>query len=413
MTTISGELVIALTAQARAARARWAAPGRWSLARRFLLPALICWPMVTTAETQPWLAVQAVVVAVALLTRFVWPAAALLLVSVLPGTWLGVVLAVPVIACAAGRRIRSAKRAIAVFTAAAALLAINVLLQTADDNSLPVQGAAVLAGTGVVAGLLLPGMVGAWASERARRLDALRERNALLERANELGETQAKMRERARIAGEMHDLLGHRLSLISLHAGALELSTRQRTPDLSEQALLVRTTAKTAMDELRQVLGVLRVDGRGPHTDESSDNTGTRDDVTELVELSRCTGLPVELEWDGPDLVDVDGQVRRAVHRVVREGLTNVHKHAPNAITSVQVANGKQAVRVEVRNELGPAPSRPVPGTKLGLAGLRERVRLLGGTVTAGADEHRRLFVVAASIPFPPARGGNEPEEVA
>lgn len=402
MTAIFGELVIALTARTRAARARWAAPSRWALARRFLLPALVCWPVVTDVTTQPWLAVQAVVVALALLARFVWPASALLLVSVLPGSWLGVVLAVPVIAYAAGRRIRSVRRAIAVFTAAVVLLALNVLLQT--DNFMPLQVAALLAGAGVVAGVLLPGMVGAWAGERARRVDALRERNTLLERANELGEMQARMRERARIAGEMHDLLGHRLSLISLHAGALELGTRQRTPDLSEQALLLRTTAKAAMDELRQVLGVLRVDARGTDPDESSDNTGTRDDVTELVDSSRRAGLPVELEWDGPDLIDVDVQLRRAVHRVVREGLTNVHKHAPAAVTNIRVASGKRAVLVEVRNELGPAPSRPAPGTNLGLAGLRERVRLLGGTISAGADEDRRLFVVAASIPFIPTQ---------
>ena len=402
MTAIFGELVIALTARTRAARARWAAPSRWALARRFLLPALVCWPVVTDVTTQPWLAVQAVVVAVALLARFVWPASALLLVSVLPGSWLGVVLAVPVIAYATGRRIRSARRAFAVFTAAGVLLALNVLLQT--DNSMPMQVAALLAGAGVVAGVLLPGMVGVWAGERARRVDALRERNTLLERANELAEMQAGMRERARIAGEMHDLLGHRLSLISLHAGALELGTRQRTPDLSEQALLLRTTAKTAMDELRQVLGVLRVDARGPDPDESSDNTGTRDDVTELVDTSRRAGLPVELKWDGPDLIDVDVQIRRAVHRVVREGLTNVHKHAPAAVTNIRVASGKRAVLVEVRNELGPAPSRPAPGTNLGLAGLRERVRLLGGTISAGADKDRRLFVVAASIPFIPTQ---------
>ena len=402
MTAIFGELVIALTARTRAARARWAAPSRWALARRFLLPALVCWPVVTDVTTQPWLAVQAVVVALALLARFVWPASALLLVSVLPGSWLGVVLAVPVIAYAAGRRIRSVRRAIAVFTAAVVLLALNVLLQT--DNFMPLQVAALLAGAGVVAGVLLPGMVGALAGERARRVDALRERNTLLERANELGEMQARMRERARIAGEMHDLLGHRLSLISLHAGALELGTRQRTPDLSEQALLLRTTAKAAMDELRQVLGVLRVDARGTDPDESSDNTGTLDDVTELVDSSRRAGLPVELEWDGPDLIDVDVQLRRAVHRVVREGLTNVHKHAPDAVTNIRVASGKRAVLVEVRNELGPAPSRPAPGTNLGLAGLRERVRLLGGTISAGADEDRRLFVVAASIPFIPTQ---------
>ena len=405
MTATLGALLTVLAGQLRAARDRWAAPSRWALARRFVLPVLICWTPVSEEVTRPWLVAPVVLLAAALLARFAWPAAALLVAAVLPGAWLGALVAVPVMAYAAGRRIGSVRRLIGVFAAAIALLALTVLFRVTGDQVTPLPDAAVWAGMAVVCGVMLPGLAGVWAGERARRIDTLRERNALLERANELGEIQARMRERARIAGEMHDLLGHRLSLISLHAGALELGVRTRTPELGEQALLLRTTAKTAMDELRGVLGVLRVDAHGPDIDGNVDTAGTREDVAELVDSSRRAGLPVELAWDGPDLVEVDQRVRRAVHRVVREGLTNVHKHAPGATTHVRLDHGKRAVLVEVRNELGPPPTHPVPGTNLGLAGLRERVRLLGGAITTGVDEDRGLFVVAASIPLNPSGG--------
>jgi signal transduction histidine kinase len=161
--------------------------------------------------------------------------------------------------------------------------------------------------------------------ERARRFEALRERNTILERANRLHAEQARLQEQARIAGEMHDLLGHRLSLISLYAGALEMGTRQGAPALSEQATLVRTTARTALDELRQVLGILKVAAPRPDADGHGDDAGTRADVSALVLASQRAGVPVQLEWDGEDLVGLDGRIRRAVHRVVREALTNVH----------------------------------------------------------------------------------------
>ena len=403
--------MITLTGRLRAARGRWAPPSRWALARRFVLPVLICWESATDVVTRPWLAVPVFLVTMALLARFAWPATALLLATALPGLWLWALVAIPVTAYAAGKRIGSAGRVIAVFAAAVVLLALTILLKITSNEVPLLPDAATAAVACIVGGVILPGLAGVWAGERARRIDTLRERNALLERANELGEIQAIMQERARIAGEMHDLLGHRLALISLHSGALEMVARTRAPDLSEQALLLRTTAKTAMDELRGVLGVLRVDAHGQDIDGSDDEAGTRDDVTELVVSSRRAGLLVELAWDGPDLTGVDGRVRRAVHRVVREGLTNVHKHAPQAATDVRVVCGKAAVLVEVRNRLGPPLSRPAPGTNLGLAGLRERVRLLGGTIDTGADEDRRLFVVMASIPLVPPQDGELPSK--
>jgi len=254
--------------------------------------------------------------------------------------------------------------------------------------------------------------VGALAGARARRLTDLRERNQILQRANLLGESQAKMAERARIAGEMHDLIGHRLSLISLHAGALELGTRAAAPQLSEQAVLIRTTAKQALDELREVLGILNADAGGDGPDpEAGDHadTGTRADVDALVLASRRAGTPVELQWIGDDLTGLDRPVRRAVHRLVREALTNVHKHAPGMPTRVRVDHQAETVGVEIGNRLSTPPTTITiaPRTGLGLIGLQERVRLAGGTLATGPDGDR--FVVRALLPIA-AHPGHAPE---
>src|SRR5205807_8244800 len=115
-------------------------------------------------------------------------------------------------------------------------------------------------------------------AERRTRILALEERNAVLEHAQRLGDAQARLQERARIAGEMHDHLGHRLSLIALYAGALEVRSKEAAPEVANEATLVRTTAKTALDELREVLGILRVDAEERDSD-GRDEVGTRADV--------------------------------------------------------------------------------------------------------------------------------------
>lgn len=381
----------------RAVRAEWSAPSRWILIRRLLLPGLVGWSAVPEVVADPWLGPGAFLVVVALLARFTWPAAALLLAVAAVSTPAAGIVAVPVIAYGAGRRIPSLPRASAVFALASVALAVKVLLVNAADGW---ETAWLLAATSVGLGLILPAAVGALAGERTRRADALRERNALLERAHHLGDEQARMNERARIAGEMHDLLGHRLSLISLHAGALELRTRHTAPDLSEEASVLRTTAKTALDELREVLGILKVDALAPDVDGHGDDAGTRADVSALVLASQRAGVAVQLAWTGEDATWLDGKVRRALHRVVREALTNVHKHAPGAATQVTVERGTQWIRVEVRNALGASGGRPNPGARMGLVGLQERVQLAGGTIRAGTDRERGEFMVSALLPL-------------
>jgi signal transduction histidine kinase len=162
----------------------------------------------------------------------------------------------------------------------------------------------------------------------------------------------------------------------------------------------VRTTATTALAELREVLGILRVDTRRQETKGPDDGTGTHADIAALVEASRRAGLAVELVWTGEDLIGAEPRARRAVHRVVREALTNAHKHAPESATRVAIVRDAGKVRVEVSSDTtGPAMPR-APGTGLGLVGLQERVELADGTFSAGRVHARAPFVVTAVLPL-------------
>ncbi len=194
--------------------------------------------------------------------------------------------------------------------------------------------------------VIFPAVSGMLLGRRRPMVRLLQERNEYLERARALTAGAARSEERAHIAGEMHDMLGHRLSLISIHAGALELATATKAPQLHEQAELIRTTSSVAMAELRDILGVLRTN---PEPESLDEDTGTRTDISNLVESSVDAGITVTLDWSGDDLREADPRVRRAVHRVVREALTNVHKHAPKARARVQVGVHSGRVRIQVR----------------------------------------------------------------
>ncbi|MFF9050909.1 sensor histidine kinase [Streptomyces erythrochromogenes] len=254
--------------------------------------------------------------------------------------------------------------------------------------------------------VIVPGLIGTAQGQQGRLLRALRERGDAAERARRLADSEARIHERSRIAAEMHDLVGHRLSLVSLHAGGLELALERAAPELREEAVLVRRTTRDAMRELRQALGVLGPLGRDTGPDALTDATGTRADIEALVAQSRDGGIAVRLDWTGPDLDTRPAPVRRAVHRVVREALTNVHRYAPDAHVGVTVLHDGARVRVTVRNGARPGPPAPAeePGTGRGLTGLRERVELLGGTFEAAALPSGG-FRVDAAVPAEPDGG--------
>ncbi|WP_307781829.1 histidine kinase [Streptomyces sp. MBT65] len=371
----------------------WAAV-RAAERRTVVVEALLCalaaaWcllPLLTAHPERPVSAVlEGVWAALIVPARRGRPSAAVVGASLLlvgANVWTAAV--VPLVVLSATRRIappRRAWRAAGVACAAVGVLtAVHALVRS---DALPVE----LAGNAVSAVLLvlLPTLAGTLLGRRRPLVSLLRERNAYLEQTRALTAAAARTQERTRIAGEMHDLLGHRLSLISVHAGALELATARQAPALVQQAELLRTTAGTAMGELRDILGVLRHVDTAAHPGSSGDERGTRADITALVTESRQTGSTVELDWSVPDTVEVDLRTRHAIHRVIREGLTNVLKHASGAPTKVEVKGAAKGIEVSVTNDAPLTADHSQGGTRSGLAGCQERISLLGGTFAAGA----------------------------
>jgi len=259
---------------------------------------------------------------------------------------------------------------------------------------------------------------GAYRGARDHLLDALRRRALDAEADLHQRQEQARARERARIAREMHDVLAHRLSLVSLHAGALEVAVDAPQADRTRAAEAVRTSAHAALEDLREVLGVLRSDDVAPllPTGDPSPHghqqrpQPTLDDLPDLVDEARAAGTDVQLR-SGLTGAEVPPPVARTVLRVVQEGLTNARKHAPGHRVLVSVravapdtAGGGTLGAVEVVVEDGAAdaaadgPAAPsgVPGAGVGLVGLAERVHLVGGRLerTATATGFRLRAVL-------------------
>lgn len=254
---------------------------------------------------------------------------------------------------------------------------------------------------GVLHGLVLAGgptAVGLLArvhGELARRVAELTEARDREQRL--LAETAAA-RERTRLAREMHDVVSHQVSLISVQAGALE--TVSGDPRGRELAGAIRELAVTTLDELRLIVGVLRRPPGAP------DGPGLRD-IPALVEAS---GLQVTAASAVPPPGFWPDAVQRAAFRTVQEALTNVRKYAPGACVRLRLDAPGDADRllVEVRNGPPTGTSAALtggagpPGGGYGLLGLRERAEQLGGSLSAGpADDGG--FVVRAELPRGPA----------
>jgi signal transduction histidine kinase len=219
----------------------------------------------------------------------------------------------------------------------------------------------------LLAGLVVA--VGVNASIRGTLVESLRERARHAEAERELRDEQARAAERARIAREMHDVLAHKVSLIALYAGALELHSGG-SERLQQGTALIRTTAREALQELRGVLGMLRIEP-APFAD-----------LAALVATSAQAGQPVELCDEAGTM---PATTARVVYRIVQEGLTNARKHAPGAATTVSLRrDGNGGVAVSVRNEAGAQEPESLPGAGAGLVGLGERIRLVGGTLRGG-----------------------------
>src|SRR5688500_14826780 len=240
--------------------------------------------------------------------------------------------------------------------------------------------------------LLVTGVVLGWGLFVRARRELVRSLRAQADRAAD----EARTAERRRIAREMHDVLAHRLSLLSVHAGALEFHPDAPAEEVAEAAGVIRESAKTALEELRSVIGVLREDSGESLTQAPQP---TLADLAALVEESRGAGMRITARIELGDAAP-PGAVGRTAYRIAQEGLTNARKHAPGAAVTLTVRAPDGDLEVEVRS-LAPvavAAAAPPPGTGTGLIGLAERVSLAGGTLEHGVDPDG-AFVLRASLP--------------
>jgi len=249
-------------------------------------------------------------------------------------------------------------------------------------------------------------LVGWGELSRARHalLQSVREqaRRAEAEQAGRVAEARAA--ERASIAREMHDVLAHRLSLLATYAGALEYRPDAPPEQLARAAGVVRAGVHQALDELREVIGVLRDDDPAAV---ARPQPGLAD-LEALVGETRAAGTPVDLI----DRISRPGELPdglgRTAYRIVQEGLTNARRHAPGRPARL-LLDGRPGGRlqVELTNSVGPAraglanPDEPsLNGSGTGLIGLTERVRLAGGEIDHGVAPDGE-FLLRALLPWP------------
>jgi len=279
---------------------------------------------------------------------------------------------------------------------------------TRERRALAVFAGIVVAGTATL--LVLPGAgtalrtvpllalaVTPWLAGRYRRVQrdlaaAGWQRAMDLERRQRDVAERARLRERWRIAQDMHDQLGHELSLLAMRVGLLEVAGGQ-DERVRQVAAELREVAQGAVERLHEVIGVLRADGE---PDGAAARAPVPDDVATMVEAARRAGMAVELR--GGDAAEMPEPVEHVVRLLVREALTNAGKHAPGARVRVRLLHGTDGTEVEVVNGAPPAgPPDFVPGGGSGLAALAEHTAELGGTFDSGARDGG--FVVRAVIP--------------
>ncbi|MEV0810109.1 histidine kinase [Micromonospora sp. NPDC050200] len=321
------------------------------------------------------------------------PAVAVVLVllgSVVDGNFVFALLVFSYLAGRRGERAAPAGVLFAVVAAGGTVLHL-VLLDTGMATWFLLS--CVLLGAGV-----FPWLVGRYRRQQQALVLAGWEHAEAVEREQRGAAERIRLRERARIAQEMHDSLGHELSLIALRAAALEVAG-DLDPRHRAAAGELRASVAGATERLHRIIGVLR------EADTPASIRPAGESVADLVDGAREAGMAVGLRR-GPEAADLPELTAHAAHRVVREALTNAARYAPGAPVTVTVTGVDD--RVEVRVVNAPPPAGPLPGPPShgsGLLALRERVRLAGGTLDAGPAGDGG-FAVAARLPLTSAADG-------
>ncbi|OQR64151.1 sensor histidine kinase [Streptomyces maremycinicus] len=240
---------------------------------------------------------------------------------------------------------------------------------------------------------------GMFVRSKRQLMVSLRDRARRAETEARLRAEQAQRLAREAIAREMHDVLAHRLTLLSVHAGALEFRPDAPREEVARAAGVIRESAHEALQDLREIIGVLRAgepdDGGRPQPTLAALDT--------LVAESREAGMKVTLDQRVTDAGSVPASVGRTAYRIAQECLTNARKHAPGTEVAVTVSGGPgEGLGVTVRNPAPEGDVPPVPGSGQGLIGLTERATLTGGRLEHGTRGDG-AFEVRAWLPWPAA----------
>ncbi|MBD0689213.1 sensor histidine kinase [Streptomyces sp. CBMA123] len=335
-----------------------------------------------------WQMTLSTLAAVALFWRRRFPVTALLLT--MPGTWVEAIWLAPITAVYTVATERPGAKAL--FPCAALFTLVSFfhwplptpIIDLSRNTALDAIQAVMLS-----AGPAATGLLSRTRRELAARLDELTRGQ---ERESRLLAERVLISERGRLAREMHDVVSHQVSLISIQAGALQVSTAD--PAAATVARTIRELSVRTLDELRQMVGVLRGTG-GPLPDAP---LAPQPRLADLPRLIQESGLAADTELNPGDRPWPEA-VERAAYRTVQEALTNITKYAPEAAVHVRVRAKGRRLRVEVRNGAPPVhPAETLPGGGHGLVGLRERAQLLGGTLTAGPTQDGG-FEVRAELP--------------
>ena len=308
------------------------------------------------------------------------------------------------------------------FVWVAAALFYELVLRPSIPGSTLDAGLSWASGGLAVAIYAICATTGFYIGARRELVTSLRERAENAEREQALREEAARDSERTRIAREMHDVLAHHISLLSLHAGVLTFRTDLTRQETVDAATIIQSNAQLALTELRQILGVLRRrdgGGFGPGSGIAEPPQPTLAELPALLADSREGGMQVSVDASGlghgaqaggggaapgPTVgrLDLDGlsePVSRAAYRIIQEALTNARKHAVGAPVTVKLERRGGELLVAVRNPRRAASVPSTVGSGMGLTGLQERAELAGGSLAHGTDADDR-FVLTARLPW-------------
>jgi signal transduction histidine kinase len=293
----------------------------------------------------------------------------------------------------AGRHLAGRRVVLAAAVAAASVVRIG--LEDMDE----VSGVGDVVGNFLFGTIVIgvPFVAGRAVRVRQLHASAAETRAVAAETRSEQRARQAAAEERARIARELHDVVGHSLSVIVVQAGVERKLLGDREGSTRETLETVERTAREALGEMRRLLGMLRRDDE----ELALAPQPSLGQIDHLLAQVRTAGLPVELEVQGPP-VELPPGVDLSAYRIVQEALTNALKHAGPAKARVRITYEPEAVLLEIEDD-GRAAEGSANGGGHGLIGMRERVSLYGGSLRAGKRDDGG-YAVRARLPVAPSR---------